>query len=369
LLRLEPVPGRDPTGARDDLLAVARGGERTWAGRARHALAWLNEQHGDLSRAQEGYSRVIVDFPGEPAAARASAGLGRLRLLGGSSGEAAALLDRAVRDGFADAAVTREAAVRRLRQPALPLDRTPLAVTLPVRDVSAIGPAREGLYVADRRAGTVLRVSDTGTTAESWGWSAPVEALTVDSRGRAFAAAAGSIWRLAPAGRTVEVGRLGQFGPIGSIATGGGAVWVADRRGQRLGRLEAGAEEPALIAEDRASRLEALAWDGRRLLGLDGRTGFVRVWGAAGGGSAAPSLPPFGGDRLRPALLSVDPSGRLLLADPRSNRVRLLESDGTLLDEADASALGVERLGAAAFGPDGALHLVDARTSSWVIVR
>jgi hypothetical protein len=361
LSRLEPTPSHDRASARAELVEVARGAPPPWDARARYALAWMRESEGLLEEAMEGYLRVLVDHPGGESQARSKAGLGRLALLDGRAGEAASLFDEAIAEGAPEesgAVLAREAAVRVLLRADAPLAGEARSLAIPLREVSAAVTGRDGFYLADRRAGQVIRLSDAGTVLDSWVWDVPVDALAADGSGHVGAAAGGSIWRLEPSGKTVETGQLGEYDPPGAFALGAGGAWVVDRRGQRLGRIDPGHFEPRTLAEDREGRIEALAWDGERLLGLDTRRQTVRVvWAARGAKDPQAAFVP--GTR-RPESLAVDPAGRWLVVEGRAaGLLRLFDREGALVADLPGDALGVERLAAAMFGRDGALHVVD----------
>ena len=70
----------------------------------------------------------------------------------------------------------------------------------------------------------------------------------------------------------------------------------------------------------------------------------------------------------RPATVAADPTGRLVVLDPRADTVYLLdgarESRGVALEDA-----GVSRATGAALGVDGRLHVFDAASGAWMRER
>jgi len=371
LVRLEPLPGYDPPGAREDLRAVVTvPGAAAEADSARYTLAWLHAREGRGERASSMYHRIVIDSPASEAAMRARVELARLDLRRGDPGSAARWLEEAIDGGVAAesrAVSLRELAMRRI------LSRTAAGTTAVgssskvltgLRAISDIVPTVGGsALLASRREQRVVQLGPRGRNEEEWSLSG-LRAVAVDERGRAFAAADGSIWRLAAGGSLSRVATAGDYAPVECLAIDGlGGMWFLGRRGQRIGRLEPGAVEPELYWEDRSTRLTDLVWDGRRLVGLDGGNRRIVTFGS----DRLPRTLPVARQLLRPLALAVDPVGRVGVLDPKAGVVIF-----ALAGEAEAfvfSAAGVERPVGIGLGGDGALHLFDEEGGGWFTER
>lgn len=373
LLRLEPVNGYDPVGARADLVAVSRAGAGgPWGGRARYALAWLLEQEGECDRARAAYQRIVVDEVGRAVAAPSRVGLARLLVRSGEPGEAARWVEEALGGGDelpdrVGASELRELAVRRLLERAsggvVRPDSRPHAMVLELPAVSGIAPTRGGgLVLADRKGERVIELDGSATPLGGWPL-AGVEALAADAAGRIYAAADARVYRLDPGGVLSPLAELGDWAPVSGLAAGRGRLWVLDRRGRRIGRIDPGrsAPEPYWDSGAEARRLVAIAWDGLRLVGLDARTPALLAIDAAG-----VERPLAATTLLRPTALAADASGRLAVLDTRAGVVRFLDPDGALRFDWEFGRDGIGRPTDVAFAPDGSLHLYDESTRAWV---
>jgi len=361
LLYLEPLPRRDPPRARMELLSIATTpGAGAWAIRARYCLARMDEIEGRTERAGDAYLRIVLDANDDPSAVRSAVGLGRLNMRGGRFAVSAAWLQEAVELGApaeTRAAELRELAVRGVLRGVGDGNgwSTSLAERVAVDLRSPGGVARlpdGGWLVADRKGGGVLRLDSAGRPTRQWPLE-DVEAVTVDLFGRSFAAAGQGIYRLDPS-EAVRVAGQGGMAPVSSIAVdAGGGVWMADRRGGRVARLDPAGAEPEVIWEDRQMKLGHLAWDGRRIVAVD----------LKGGGVVA--ITPAGAEALgevtfaKPVALAADAAGQIAVLDAKAMQVVLVGRGGDVRARLATSTAGVGRPSALALGPDGSLEVFD----------
>ena len=362
---LEPLPGRDAEAARRGLLAVTTAEPASdWAARARFAVGWLDRTEGDLSRARGAWLRVVLDAPRSDAAVWSRGGLAGVELELARPGEAASwaqeTLDAEPRD-VRPATALRAAAIRDLARSASPdlgwaaWPRRTLAS--PGRSVSALARHPDGsLFVADRREGMVRRFDAAGRVEEQWTLD-DVTALAVDPFGRLLAAAGERLFLL-ERGSARALGDLGRFSQASVLAPGvSGAIFLLDRKGDRIGALAPGAAAVTALREDRGTRLAALAAVAGRLVGAAAREGRLLRVSTAGLESPVAGLP-----LESVASMCVDASGRFTLLDDRSGIVLLVTGDGTVADRFDARAAGIEKPTAITCGADGSFDLYDAST-------
>jgi hypothetical protein len=118
---------------------------------------------------------------------------------------------------------------------------------------------------------------------------------------------------------------------------------------------------PVAFWEGTAGRVTSLAWDGRRLVAGDPRSGVTLAIGPDGQSQPL-------GERgfARPEDVAADLTGRFAVLDPRAGYVYLHRPDGTVVDIYTFANDGIERPLAVAFGQDGALHVYDERGPLWV---
>lgn len=357
LLQLEPQVGFDATAARRDLIAVATLGEGSeWALRARYALGWMDDVAGQALRAEEAWSRILVDAPETEAATRAWSALGRQRLRDGEPAEAARLLQLAVERGAGPVAESlRELALRRIF--AAHLEAAPSAsavnVDLPLKTVSSFAAAPDGgAVLADRREGRVIRVDALGVVVEQWALPR-VDGVTADPLGRAWAVAGDTLVRLAPGGAVWPHATLGLQGVVAFVVDAHGSAYLLDRRGQRLFLLIPGSAAARPIGAEMGRRFRALATDGQQIYGLDARAREVWRVGVSGERLVAADV------GSRPMAIAADASGRIAVLDARDGAVALIDGQGRRLATADVATPGSNLLGVG-FSGDGGLQVVEA---------
>jgi hypothetical protein len=368
LLRLEPVEAGDSAGARVELLTVAADARAVpWSARARYILGWLDERDGRLERARGAYQRVAVDGSEPATTAHSLAGLGRLELRSGRFGAAARWLQQAVEAGVPEAtgAVShRELAVRSL----LRRERGTGAwsagqathVATGVRALAGLVRLSDGgVVLGDRRGAKVIRLDRDGRASEAWSLEDP-EALAVDGTGRLFAATREEIYQLSP-GRAERVAALGSFAPASAILSDpAGHLWVVDRKGARVGRVDPGAREPAEVWTSAERRASLVAWVGSGIAAVDERTGAVFAIGSDGADRVLVARTGLG----RPVSAASDPAGQLAVLDGKTGSVVLFDASGTALEQYRCSEHGVARPVAIALGLDGSLDVFDAATGA-----
>jgi len=330
-----------------DLLARARGAE----------LA------GKTADAAQDATRVVVEAPASDAAAGAAALLGRVRLREGDFGEAAWWLERAVRSGARDAAPLRALAVRGLLRAqgmggiwGAPQDVAPTEVKRPQALLRLPSGTRA---VLDGRAATLLSFTADGHKLPTE--IGEVQAAAARADGKLVVAAGEKLFLLDPErpDPPVPLAPLGSFAPVAAMAVdAAGEVWLADKKGTRLGRLAAGASAPVQVLESKGMRIEALAPlpPGRGVALLDSRAGTLLSVDARGALHPMASLP--WGERGRPVAVASDPAGQIAVLDEKSGEVVLLDGEGAVRDRLPAPASDRDAPVAIALGPDGSLDLV-----------
>jgi tetratricopeptide (TPR) repeat protein len=368
LLSLEPLPGRDVPAARIELLTVASSDELgTFGPVARYALGWLAELEGNAERARAAYQRLVVDVAGSEAADRARVGLGRLDLREERFAESARWLQESVERGAASAtaaAELRELAVRSLMRQlgqGGSWSRSGLRASTAARNVAGLVRLPDGgIILADSRAETLTRLEASGRTLATWGLP-DVQALATGPLGRTFVAAADSLFRVGPNGPERVAGQ-GALAPVGALAIDAvGALWVADRKGTRLGRLDPGAPSPVQVWRAQDLRASLLAWDGRRLVAVDAKTGSLFAIDSTG----REQLINSGAGLQKPAGVATDPAGRIAVLDARAAAVLLYDRQGVVIERFLTGASGISRPAAIALGPDGTLDVIDAANGEW----
>lgn len=370
LLRLEPLPGHDPSAARFDLITVATTPESTeWTRAARYAVAWLAERLADEPRAAAAYQRLLVDAPRSVATHRAKVGLARLLLRGTDYGRAARLLAEAAEHGVGEelfAEPLRELAVRSLlRAAGSPVGGAlePVIGSTDVRSLAGLACAPDGgVFLADRKEGRVVRLDASGRATGRWAVDAP-SALAVNQFGRAFVAADDSVYRLEPQGGLVELAQISDYEPAMALAAdGSGRVWVLDRKGETIGRIDPSSVEASKAWESPdGARLASIAWDGQRLVAVDARQ--KRLLAIALDGSQSELVP---GGFQKPVSISVDPTRTISILDTKARSVMFYSPEGRRVEVLEYESAGVKNAVAIGAGLDGALHLFDEATGAWM---
>lgn len=363
LLDLEPLPGQDPAAARVRLLALATlHPDPEFAGRARQAVGWIDERAPRLERARSAYQRLVIDHPGIAVAAKARVGLGRVALLEGRYASSATHLEAALELGAAAGMrpdELRELAVRSALRVAGTAGRwmqaSPARADIQLRGSDGFArTARDGIVVADRRQ-ELLRFIDGGSGRWTDRRVEGLQSLAVDGFGRVLAVTVDGVLAVGDE-RATRVGGLGEFAPAKAVAADGlGRVWVADRRGGRVGLLTPGAATPSPLWESDVRRIEQLAWDGRRMLALDGRNDQLLELDPDGGDRPLEGAPPFD----KPAWIACS-FGQTAVLDLRLQSVVLLGPDGVVLERFDYRTAGIDRPVALALGPDGGLDVLES---------
>jgi streptogramin lyase len=365
LLRLEPLASYDTSAARVDLTAVATSSS-PWSARARYALAWMQERQAHDDRAFDAYQRLLIDDPSDAAGARARVGVARVLLRRGSFGLAARRLQEAVDLGVGDdtrAGTLRELAVRSLLRDAGAADPSrPTRIRTGVRALAGFAPtANGGVLLGDRKQGLVVELDAKGARVGQWIVEG-VQDVTVDPRGRRFAADRQTVVRLDDGGQVTPVASLGDYAPLGRlVADAAGGLWLMDRSGRGLGRLGPGQSEPQAFGDGQGPRLAAMIWDGRKLLAIDAKRREVVALGEGG------VTPLVALDGTRPVALAADPAGRVAILDGKTGVVRFLHPNGRPEAAAFASP-EIPRPLAVGLGPEGELQLFDAN-GDWIVFR
>jgi tetratricopeptide (TPR) repeat protein len=366
LLLLEPTPRHDPSAARIDLLTVATTPEAgAWADAARYAVAWLAEQQGQIERALAAYQRVIIDARKGPATLRARVGLARLHLRDGRYGQAARLLNEVAAERVQleqPAVALKELAVRSL----LPKARSPevevLAAPVGVRSLAGFSTTGGGgVLIGDRKTGSVLHHDVDGQIRSRWSVDDP-QVVAISPMGRVFVAAGDQVYRLEADQPPIPVSSQGDFAsPADMTVDNLGRIWLLDRRGEAIGRIDPGRSEPENVWKNSEVRLVSIIWDGRRLVAVDGRSKSLVVLSADGGRDFL-----AGADLQRPVALAADPTGRLAVLDLKAGAVTFYDAGGEPLDRFDCRAAGIGRPATLDFGHDGSLHIFDEATAAWM---
>ncbi len=371
LLLLEPLPGRDPAKARQELTAAStekEGGAGSLS--ARYALAWIDEVSGRGSIARDALQRLVVERPESGAASRAAGSIGRILLREGDAAAAAWWLQRAVERGGnsgSGAADLREAAVRRFLARAgagkLLDPATTRVFPTGARAPSALVRAGRFVYVADRKDGVVLRLAKDGDSPQRWSVPNP-QALAADAFGRVFAAAESGILKLRADGTTSRVASIEPWPAVGGMAVDvAGRFWVTDRRGSRVGIIEPGSQSPRIVRDRPGERVSALAGDDDGVLVVEQRSGRIERLRADGTESTVAQTVP------RAAVdLAAGPGGQIVVLLDSGSRVVLLDAGGFPLEQIETRLLGLDRAAALSVGADGSLDLLDQDTKRVVCV-
>jgi len=367
LIKLEPLVTYDESDARFDLITVATNPEVSeWTRAARYTGAWLANRLGRIERASSAYGRLLIDAPLSPAAARASVGLAVLRMRDGDGGDAARMLQHAIdREAPAEmhSVALRELAVRLVLNgvgAGGTLAETFRKPTTGIKALVDLATTPDGVLLADARDGTIVALSGNGNVAGKWSVEA-AQAVAVDSLGRIYAANEDGVYRLRLDGAADRVAVVGEFAsPLSMAVEASGRIWLLDRKGESLGRIEPGTTAPLPFWSESGRKLSAIHWDGRRLLAIDPKNKILLAFDADGRPSPLPAR-----DLLKPIALETDPAGRIAVLDGKDGSIRVLGSDGTDVLRFSCKDAGIQKPAAVGFGLDGAVHVFDQATSGW----
>ena len=307
-------------------------------------------------------ARIVIESPASEAAPRAAGILGRVRLRQGDPGEAAWWFERAVTSGARELAPLRALAVRSLLRKegmggtwmALQ-DVTTTEVRRPVGLLRASSGTRA---VLDGRAGSIVWIPSDGRAAPPSSLG-EVQAAALRDDGKFVLASGAQVVLIDPAHpeAAVPFAGLGRFAPAAALTVdAAGIVWVA--KGSRVGRLDAGASEPALVLDGKGMRVEALAPlpPGRGIAVLDTRAGALLSLQPDGKVEPLHALP--WGERGRPAAMAADAAGQLAVLDGKSGEIVLLDTEGAVRDRLPAPESGRDVAVALFLDRDGALEVV-----------
>jgi len=367
LIKLEPLVTYDDSDARFDLITVATNPEVSeWTRAARYTGAWLANGLGRFERASSAYGRLLIDAPLSPAAARASVGLAVLRMRDGDGGDAARMLEHAIeREAPAElhAAALRELAVRLVLTRAgadISLDRTVRKSSTEIKALVGMATTPDGVLLADGRDGAIVALSGNGTIDGKWSVEA-VQSVAVDSLGRIYAANEQGVYRLRPGGSVDQIAVVGDFAsPLALAVESTGRIWMLDRKGESLGKIEPGTTAPLPFWSEPGRKLSTIHWDGRRLLAVDPKNKTLLAFDAAGRPGPLPAR-----DLLKPVAIGTDPAGRIAVLDGKDGSIRILGSDGTDVIQFACKDAGILKPSAIGFGFDGAVHVFDQATTGW----
>ena len=368
LVRLAPISGRDATRARQDLIALAANpASNHWVVAARYALGVLDEQEGATERASGAFARIVVERPGSDVAPRARAGFGRALLVQGEFGLAAGWFQEAIATGAPHslrAEDLRDLAIREVLRARVPDRRwaataSPLVVMPTTRGASLLASTAAGRLLVFDRKNDALQVFDAQGVGAPPVPVADVTALTTDPFGRVFVATKETLFRWDGTGVTAlrALGRLAA--PVAIAVDASGAVWIADKKGDRVERWAPGAPAPVVVRESKGAGVAALAVVGGRVIAAEAKTGRIVI--VAGPGSEGS----FGTVTFRrPVALAVDPAGRVSVLDEKAETVTRFTPSGEVSDVLHLGVGGVSRPLALAAAPDGALRILDGSTGA-----
>jgi sugar lactone lactonase YvrE len=359
LLRLEPIAGFDADRARIDLLALTTvDRDDDWSFSARLVLGWIAEQRGELSLAEASYGRLRVDAAGHAATCHA-----RLRLA------SMALRDDRAQDALLASDPTDlgcesphqaglfQLAYDRWRQRVATVEAVRASLSFRPVNVAAFD---DRSWLVDRRGDRILELDLTGAEQQSWPLEDAVD-VAVTGNGVLYGFSFNSVVRLERDGSVLPLVSLAEFGPVAAGTVDRlGRIYVLDRRGVRVGRIDPGGRSVELHWSGDRVRLSGLTWDGRRLLGADGRNGSIVTIERDGS-----SVSLIAGGLDRPIDVAADPSGRFAVVESRGETIRFFAADGSPLGRLTAEAGALSRTDRIAFSNDGTVRLIAEGDSGW----
>jgi hypothetical protein len=369
LVGLAPIPGRDAGRARQDLIALASDPSGTrWVVAARYALGVLDEQAGDQARAAGAYARILIERPDGEVAARARAGFGRTLLGDERFGLAAGWFQEAIEDGVPPvlrAVEQRELALREVVRERVPARRwgaltTKLGGVPTARGASLLAAAPDGRLVVYDRKTEALQMFDAQGTGAAPLPMQDVTAVATDAYGRVFAAAKDKLLRWDASGPTVLSSLAAFESPAAIAVSASGSIWIADRKGDRIGKWTPGMAAPVLVVESKGAGVAALVSAGRRVIAAEEKTGRLVAIDDAGAESVFAPAAAF----RRPTALCRDAAGRIAVLDEKADTLTRLTPKGQVSDTLALTARGVSKPLALAAAPDGAVRILDGATGA-----
>jgi hypothetical protein len=221
-----------------------------------------------------------------------------------------------------------------------------------------------GLLLGDQKKDELLLLDDRGMIKARWSL-ADIQAVAVSPAGRAFVAAGESIYRLEEGRQPLKIASLGELAPVSALAVDGvGRLWLLDRRGDHLARVEPGGAAPIFtgVGED-LNRLTGLAWDGRRMISIDQRERQLVAIGPEGSRSALAVR-----GLQKPADLAANQAGGIAVLDSRADAVFFFDREAAGTGSLAWSVAGLNRVAALDYAPDGSLILLDGASGASVRV-
>jgi hypothetical protein len=284
----------------------------------------------------------------------------------GGGGDAARMLQHAIeREAPAEmrAAALRELAVRLVMTEAgadISLEKSVRKPSTGIKSLVGMATTPDGLLLADGRDGAIVALGPVGAVEGKWTVEG-VQSVAVDLLGRVYAANEDGVYRLRPGGSVDRVGVVGEFAsPLSLAVEPSGRIWMLDRKGESLGRIEPGTTAPLPVWSEPGRRLSAIHWDGRRLLAVDSKNKILLAFDASGKPAPLPVR-----DLLKPVAIETDPTGRIAVLDAKEGSIRILGPDGTALLQFACKDAGILKPSAVGFGLDGAVHVFDQATTGW----
>lgn len=223
-----------------------------------------------------------------------------------------------------------------------------------LRSISAaVGLPDGGVVLSDQKSGKVVRFNREGVEVGAWNVSQPGP-VAVDAFQQIWVAAEDHLARIRgeEVRSMVELEAFASPRDIDAAATG--TVWILDRKGSRVARLQPGTNQLEPFWEGDA-RLSSIAWDGLRLLGLDKKNGRVLELLKDG------QIREVAGSTFQKATeLVSDHRGRFAVLDERDHSITLYGAQGRLLGRFGFEGNGPSRPSSLLMYPDGGFGLPDS---------
>jgi hypothetical protein len=212
-----------------------------------------------------------------------------------------------------------------------------------------------GVLLGDQRSAEVIHLDAEGVVIDQWRLD-DLRDVAASHSGRRFAAAGEDIFRLEPGGKAVRIASQGELKPVSSLEVDDtGRLWLIDRKGENVGRIEPGATTPLPTgSKERGFRMPSTAWDGFRLVAIDSREKLLLAVGADGSMRQLSA-----GVFQKPLAVTANRSGQAAVLDVRLDAVLFFDSVGKPLGRMAWDAAGVGKAIALDYAQDGALLLFD----------